>query len=62
MKNLSEHTDLPCDLLTSLPIRGIKVGEIESVQQIVGGTFCHKDLLIISNHLQTEEEVQFDKS
>jgi hypothetical protein len=28
----------------------------------VGGTFCHKDLLIISNHLQTEEEVQFDKS
>jgi hypothetical protein len=36
MKNLCDHTDLPCGLLTSLLIRGIQVGERYKLGWLIG--------------------------
>jgi hypothetical protein len=35
MKNLSRHTDL-CDLLTSLLMRGIQIGEMSRLSWLIG--------------------------
>jgi hypothetical protein len=35
MKNLSDHTDLPCELLTSLLIRGIQMGGISKLGWLI---------------------------
>jgi hypothetical protein len=36
MKNLSDHTDLPYKLITSLLIRGIHIGEIYKLGWLIG--------------------------
>jgi hypothetical protein len=36
MKNLSDHTDLLCELLTSLLIRGIHLAEISKLGWLIG--------------------------
>jgi hypothetical protein len=36
MKNLTDHTDLPCELLTSLLIRGIQMGEMTILVWLIG--------------------------
>jgi hypothetical protein len=36
MKNLSDHTNLPCELLTSLLIRGIQMGEMSKLGWLIG--------------------------
>jgi hypothetical protein len=36
MKNLSHRTDLPCDFLSSLMIRGIQTGEMSKLGWLVG--------------------------
>jgi hypothetical protein len=36
MKNLSDHADLPCKLLTSLLIRGIQSGETSKLGWLIG--------------------------
>lgn len=36
MKNLSDHTDLPYALLPSLPISGIRVGQISKLGWLMG--------------------------
>jgi hypothetical protein len=33
---MSDHTDLPCVLLTSLLIRGIQMGEISKLGWLIG--------------------------
>jgi hypothetical protein len=35
-KNLADHTDLPCELLTSLLIRGIQMGEMSKLGWLIG--------------------------
>jgi hypothetical protein len=36
MKNLSHHTDLLCELVTSLLIRGIQMGEMSRLGWLIG--------------------------
>jgi hypothetical protein len=36
MKNLSDHTDLPCELLISLLIRELHIGEISRLSWLIG--------------------------
>jgi hypothetical protein len=36
MKNLSDPIDLPCDLLTSLLMRGIQMGEMSKLGWLIG--------------------------
>jgi hypothetical protein len=36
MKNLSDHADLSCELLTSLLIRGIQMGEMSELCWLIG--------------------------
>jgi hypothetical protein len=36
MQNLSRHTDLPCELVTSLLIRGIQMGERSILRWLIG--------------------------
>jgi hypothetical protein len=36
MKNLSRHTDLLCELQTSLLLTGIEVGEISKLGWLIG--------------------------
>jgi hypothetical protein len=36
MKNLSNHVDLPCELLTLLLIRGIQMGEMSKLGWLIG--------------------------
>jgi hypothetical protein len=33
---MSDHTDLPCELLTSLLIRGIQMGEMSKLGWLIG--------------------------
>jgi hypothetical protein len=33
---MSDHTNLPCELLTSLLIRGIQMGEISKLAWLIG--------------------------
>jgi hypothetical protein len=36
MKNLLDHADFPCELLTSLPTRGLQMGEVSTLGWMIG--------------------------
>jgi hypothetical protein len=36
MKNLSDHADLPCELITSVLIRGVQMGEMSKLGLLIG--------------------------